>query len=125
MDIKERLENFKRKYANKDYMVLRVKQEQGAKVGINHQESVDALIPFFANSSVDYSTMIPKRIKEGAKVIAGNFVNLKDERVQQMKSLFDMVGGYINDKDFEPSTDLIASKKTEEKLDEVKKRLGK
>ena len=125
MDIRERRENFQRKYANKDYILLRSKQEQGAKVGIKHLQIVDDIIPFYADSSVDFTSMIPKRIKEGANVIAGNFVNLNDERVQQMKSLFDMVGGYINDKDFQPSTDLVASKKTEEKLDEVKKRLGK
>lgn len=125
VEFKERLEAFQEKYKTKDYIVLRAKQECGARNGISHKRTIDAIIPFFANSSVDYNSMIKKRLKEGAKVVAGNFVHLGDERVQDMKSLFDMVGAYITPQDFEPSADLISGAKTQEKLEEVKKRLGK
>lgn len=124
VDFKERLEKFKAKYKNKDYLLMKVKQEQGKKVGLSSVETVDALLPFFANSSLDFNQMIKIRKREGAKIIAGNFVNLADPRVQDLKDHYDAVSDYIN-KEFIESSETVSANKTDEKLEEVKKRLGK
>lgn len=124
VEFKERLEKFQERYKNKDYLLMKVTQEQGKKVGFSSQETVEALLPFFANSSVDFNSMIKLRKKQGAKIIAGNFINLKDPRVHELKDYYDAVSEYLP-REFEASSKVIAESKTDEKIEEAKKRLNK
>lgn len=123
MDFKERIERFHKKYGKKrDYLLFKVPVRTRQKVSDDHVIDYQ-LSAVYANSGNDMERAYNVLVKKGASLIDGNFINKDDERVQFLMSKLQNNNAIYEQAKADAIKELESKKS--DKVEEVKKRLGK